>query len=152
MNISLYRTSSDKRTLNKALSLKATKSAVLKDNNSVTHPYLVVETFEGWEDCNYLYIDDFERYYFIDDKKPMIGNKIALTCSVDVLMSFRTQLLSLSCIIDKQQNLSQANKYRDDGSYVLLNTVNDTIINFSNGFNENGTYVLICAGGQGGLV
>ena len=67
-------------------------------------------------------------------------------------MSFRESILSIPCIIDKQQNLSHANKYKDDGSFVTLNKTYDSIYNFSSGFNDEGTFILICAGGKGGIV
>ena len=99
-----------------------------------------------------MYIEEFDRYYYITDIKPLNGSRIQIIGRVDVLMSFKSSILSVPCIIDKQQNESVANMYKDDGSFVTLNKTYDTIINFDKGFNDNGSFILVCAGGKGGVI
>ena len=41
--------------------------------------------------------------------------------------------------------------YLDDGSFIVEHKDFDTIHSFPNGFNEEGTFILICAGGGGSL-
>lgn len=43
---------------------------------------------------NYLYCQQTGRYYFIDDIQLMIGNRINVICSVDVLHTYRESILS----------------------------------------------------------
>ena len=58
----------------------------------------------------------------------------------------------MNCIVNKQQGTENANLFLDDGSYVLENREFNSVINFPNGFNENGEYILITAGGGGGII
>ena len=96
---------------------------------------------------NYMYIAEFDRYYFITDISTIRNNIWRIEGEVDVLMSFRDDILSSSCIIDKVENEAHANLYLDDGSFVMDSRKYNEIKEFPNGLNNNGAYILICAGG-----
>lgn len=96
---------------------------------------------------NYMYIAEFDRYYFITDISTIRNNIWRIEGEVDVLMSFRDDILSSTCIIDKVENEGHANLYLDDGSFVMDSRKYNEIKEFPNGLNNNGTYILICAGG-----
>ena len=53
----------------------------------------------------------------------------------------------MECIIDKVEDASGANMYFDDGAFVMDCRNDIQLKEFPNGFNENGAYILICAGG-----
>lgn len=96
---------------------------------------------------NYMYIAEFERYYFIDDIRSVRNRLWTISASVDVLMSFMNDILSTECIIDKVEDETSANLYLDDGSFVMDSRKYNEIKEFPSGLNENGQYILICAGG-----
>lgn len=98
-------------------------------------------------DYNYMYIEEFNRYYYIDDIVSIRTNVWTIKASVDVLMSFKTDILKSSAIIDKVETESVANLYLDDGSFVMDTRKYNEIKEFPNGFNDSGSYILICAGG-----
>lgn len=98
-------------------------------------------------DYNYMYIEEFNRYYYIDDIVSVRTNVWTIKASVDVLMSFKTDILKSSAIIDKIENEIAANLYLDDGSFVMDTRKYNEIKEFPNGFNDSGSYILICAGG-----
>ena len=58
----------------------------------------------------------------------------------------------MNCIINKQQSATHSNMFLDDGSFVMENKEFNSVINFPNGFNETGEYILITAGGGGGII
>ena len=94
-----------------------------------------------------MYIDEFKRWYFINDIIS-VRNKIwEIHAHIDVLYTWRAEIGNMECIIDKTENYDDANLYFDDGSYVLDSRTNVHLKEFPNGFNENGEYILICAGG-----
>lgn len=66
---------------------------------------------------------------------------------VDVLMSYKEQIKQLPVIINKQQDIKNSNLYLNDGSYVIDSRSYNTILNFSGGFNDEGKFILITAGG-----
>ena len=98
-------------------------------------------------DSNYCYIPKFNRYYFIDEIVPITADRCIVKCRVDVLESFKDNILNLDCIVDKQEKEIASNKYINDGSFVTTSKQFNRMIEFPNGFNEKGSYILICAGG-----
>ena len=64
-----------------------------------------------------------------------------------MLESFKNNILNLDCIVDKQEKEIASNKYINDGSFVTTSKQFNRMIEFPNGFNEKGSYILICAGG-----
>lgn len=96
---------------------------------------------------NYMYIESFNRYYFIDEIISVRNNLWTIKATVDVLMSFKNDILSASVIVDKVENELVANLYLDDGSFVMDSRKYNEIKEFPSGLNENGEYILICAGG-----
>lgn len=149
MNLTLYKTSSDRRRLSKSLSvIKDNISCIIKDMNDIYTPRLILENDDlSLDKCNYAYISEFGRYYYINDIRPLTGNRVELVLSVDVLMSFKGELYSIPLIIDKQERENNANKYFNDGSYLATQKEFLRILEFGNGFNEAGTYILIACGG-----
>ena len=151
MRVILYNTTSDNRVLSKSITLIKKIDAELKDANNVISPTLKIQRFEGWEKVNYIYIKSFNRYYYVNTIKQLLGNTILLDCSVDVLMSNKDAIGNLTCIIDKQENSSTtySDKYLDDGSFVTECRTFNSILNFPAGFNDDGEFILITAGRVG---
>ena len=94
--------------------------------------------------CNYCYVEEFERYYFCT---PTLGNNgiYTLACSIDPLMSFASEILNLTVIVDK--NEYDINPYLNDGSYITEEREKVEVLNYAYGFNDEGRYILITAGG-----
>lgn len=148
MHVILYNTTSDNRVLSKNITLIKEIDAELKDVNNVISPTLKIQRFKGWEKINYIYIKHFNRYYYVNTIKQLLGNTILLDCSVDVLMSNKDAIRNLTCIIDKQESSSTAysDKYLDDGSFITECRTFNSILNFPAGFNNGGEFILITAG------
>ena len=148
MRVILYNTTSDNRVLSKSVTLIKEIDAELKDANDVISPTLKIQRFKGWEKVNYIYIKSFNRYYYVNTIKQLLGNTILLECSVDVLMSNKDAIRNLTCIIAKQENsaTTYSDKYLDDGSFITECRTFNSILNFPQGFNDDGEFILITAG------
>ena len=72
-----------------------TLSCMLKEGSSVIDPILIFERANVNHSYNYVYIPDFNRYYFVKDIL-YNGAKIYYYCSVDVLASFKNEIGSSS--------------------------------------------------------
>lgn len=151
MEVILYRNSSENNVIGKSLAQIKSVEANLKNDVSVINPTLVLNYTANILDSNYCFIPKFNRYYFIDEIVPITGDRCIVKCRVDVLESFKEDIKSLTVILDKSQSIYKSNKYLDDGSFIVENKDFNTIYNFPNGFNEEGTFILICAGGGGSL-
>ena len=151
MEVILYRNSSENNVIGKTLTQIKSVEANLKNDVSVINPTFILYYTDNILQSNYCFIPKFNRYYFIDEIIPITGDRCIVKCRVDVLESFKEDIKSLTVILDKSQSIYKSNKYLDDGSFVVENKDFNTIHNFPNGFNEEGTFILICAGGGGSL-
>ena len=151
MKVILYKNSSENNVIGKSLAQIKSVECNLKNDVSVINPTLVLNYTANILNSNYCFIPKFNRYYFIDEIVPITGDRCIVKCRVDVLESFKEDIKSLTVILDKSQSIYKSNKYLDDGSFVVENKDFNTIHNFPNGFNDEGTFILICAGGGGSL-
>ena len=146
MNINFYKNTSDNNVLNKNITLISTHNIKLKDECNIMTPSILIHG-DISNDINYAYIEKWGRYYYVRDKKSLNNGIYEIFLKVDVLMSFKEKILNLQCIIDKQQDTNNINKYYDDGSFTVSSKEFIETINFPNGFNDNGEFILITAGG-----
>ena len=151
MEIKLYKNLSENNVIGKTLTQIKSVEANLKNDVSVINPTFILYYTDNILQSNYCFIPKFNRYYFIDEIVPLTGDRCIVKCRVDVLESFKEDIKSLTVILDKSQSIYKSNKYLDDGSFVVENKDFNTIHNFPNGFNDEGTFILICAGGGGSL-
>jgi len=151
MEIKLYKNLSENNVIGKSLAQIKSVEANLKNDVSVINPTFILYYTDNILQSNYCFIPKFNRYYFIDEIVPITGDRCIVKCRVDVLESFKEDIKSLTVILDKSQSIYKSNKYLDDGSFIVENKDFNTIYNFPNGFNEEGTFILICAGGGGSL-
>ena len=142
MDIVFYNNSSENNQINKALTNATTINGTLRNQTEYMNPTILVE-FDP-TDYNYIYIEEFKRYYFITKIDTVRTGLWSISCSVDVLESFKSEILALEVIIDKQETVG--NQFKDDGSLVMENRKFNRIYNFTNGFNESGELILITAG------
>ena len=149
MKVTFYRNNSEDNAINKSLTTIVTlNNVVAKGDVYVVNPTLIVEFDSDYVDkINYAKIDEYDSYYFV---KPitMIGGRCAVKLKRDALETFKSDILNLTAIIDKTQETSKSNMYLNDGSFVVQSNEYNRVMNFPSGFNENGTFILICAGGD----
>lgn len=150
MQIDLFTCKAERNRVNKSdyISNRFTLQGTIKSSTSVTN--IVIEIAKSNPviyNYNYMYIGEFNRYYFIDDITNVSANRWIITASVDVLFSFMNDILETGAIIEKVENEVAANLYLDDGSFVMDSRKYNEIKEFPSGLNDNGSYILICAGG-----
>ena len=147
MEIKLYKTSSPRKKLVKDLTDGITLVGTLRAQSSVMSPTFTVQdtAVVGY---NYCYIPDFGRWYYINGIDALRSNLYEVSLGIDVLMTYAAEIRKNYAIIDKVENFGVAYNYINDGSWVNTNRMNQSIINFANGFNDNGEFILITAGGM----
>ena len=148
MEVILYKNSSENNVIGKSLAQIKRVECNLKNDVSVINPSLILYYTANILNSNYCFIPKFNRYYFIDEIVPITADRCIVKCRVDVLESFKNSILNLDCIVDKQEKEIASNKYINDGSFVTTSKQFNRMIEFPNGFNETGSYILICAGGS----
>lgn len=110
MTITLYVNNDDDRKLNKNLAGGLTiANANVYGDCSVMYPMLKLAYFTNISNYNYCYISEFGRYYYINDVVLMPGQIAIIKCSVDVLMSFKSEILSSYQTITRYNDAENAN-------------------------------------------
>lgn len=66
---------------------------------------------------NYAYIDKYDRYYYITDMAADSGKKIIITLAVDVLNTYKSQILASPVNVIRWQGASRSQIY--DSQYPL---------------------------------
>lgn len=146
MQIILYKNNSEPERFTKSLSGSLTLSGTVRGETNIINPEILIEGSpdDFPSDYNYAYIPEFERYYYINEVTAYRTNVTMLFMHVDVLMSFKDDILSNSAMVDKQA--LAGNMYLNDGSWMHESREFYTIKSFQNGFNDDGEYILITAG------
>lgn len=122
MNLTYYLNKSDRRYVNKTLqqiSLQDHANPVtveLLEDTSIVNPTFKMRDVDLYMTSNYVYIDDLRRYYFIDDVRLSHGYAY-LMCSVDVLESWKADLLDSGVILKRQQKIYDADQ--NDGELPI---------------------------------
>lgn len=113
------------------------------DNCSIQDPILRLETDSNAIDANYLLLENFNRYYFIEKIDASQGY-LTIYCHVDVLASFKDFILENDVILDRQTE--HFDLYQHDSEYKFSERTSVRTIEFPGGFsNGAANYVLhIC--------
>lgn len=145
MVIKMYYNESDDRAINKTITNETVFQGDLRESVTIMAPVIRFYSADVIR-FNYCYIPDFQRYYHVTSIEAVSADIYDVSFSVDVLMSFRGDILQLSAIVNKQTEDSNGDKYIDDSSLVTDNILFSTVYNFQGGFNESPEFILITAG------
>ena len=140
----LYITKDAANVINKTLQSVAVVPVTLKGKLDVLNPTISLHTTDDLAtkmlSCNYCYIDEFKRYFFINDIK-VLGKVVELSLEVDVLETYRSEILTSECVYNSRISVgdynavigdvesrevvtaTQSNVTLVDGNTVLLATV-----------------------------
>lgn len=103
MNITLYKTLDSNNVINKNKELIKTVDIKLKKDTDISYPIIELMFDIDILDSNYLEIPIFKRFYFIEDIKILSNNIVAMKCKVDVLESFKDELLDCDVVVSKRK-------------------------------------------------
>ena len=133
MNIYLYRNDSEDNKINKNLTLLYTMSGELKEACSIQNPIITFEA-SNLSGVNYLYIEEFDRYYFVNQCTVIRNDLWELSCHVDVLESFKSEILQQTAVIARQESLY--NLYQEDEMFKTYSKPILDEIAFQNDFSH----------------
>ena len=145
MTLKLYTNSSDRNHLDKVITQQGSDiSGTLRDACSIVDPVIAIESITGFNlsSCNYAYISEFGRYYYITNIV-CTGKLYELHMHCDVLMSFKSQIRGNSAVIAR--NESTYNLYLADGVFKTYANPHYQIKKFPSGF-SGFHYVLTISG------
>lgn len=159
MIIELYSNKAEKNKVGKMpQELVKSLTGTLRDSTSLTDPVFKVTTITPEEvgTINYAYVPAFNRYYFVNQITFVRNNLYEISCHVDVLESYKDDILNLNCRIARQSE--EYNLLLEDNEIRVRQDNRVIIKNFSNDIDFTPTLVMLTAGGytvsnqQGGTI
>lgn len=118
---------------------------VLKDATSILRPVIKIRTSEVITTYNYMYISEFDRYYFIDDIVSVNNGLWEISAHVDVLETYKSDILSNTAVLRRQQN--KYNTYLNDPEWKVYANENVVAYKFSaTPFSKQLKFILAVAG------
>lgn len=104
MKIYIGYTKNDKRCIEKNPKwYKKISNAEIFTPCSIVNPVFIVGQSLVESSTNYVWCDDFNRYYYVEDIV-LDGQVAYIHCHVDVLMSYQSGILSLKANVARQEN------------------------------------------------
>lgn len=114
-----YNNKSDSRYLNKTIELKYDNIPLeILTPSSVIRPTLKISSGLIGQNVNYVYVSDLERYYYIRNWN-MENGYVTLECEVDVLMTYKDEIIEKNCIAKRSEN--RYNLYLPDDKFKMYN-------------------------------
>lgn len=159
MTLQLGWTISPTNVVNKEFHISSSPEGVLRKGTSIIDPVITVQcdNSETWrKNCNYAYIPEFGRYYYVTDIISINGTLPSenwpspaqlwdFHMHVDVLKTYAEQIKEQNAIIARQENVY--NLMLDDGSFMTYqNPKLQTKVFSVEGPFETQEFVLIVAG------
>lgn len=140
--ITLYNYSTSPNTVGKGAVLVETLSGTFRDTVSITDPVFTVERSSP-VGFNYVYIEAFDRFYYVTGVSADLYGMVTISCTVDPLETNASAIQQMNAIIRRQEN--QYNLYLDDGIFKAYQNTKHKLIAFPNSFSDY-SYILALAG------
>lgn len=151
----IYKTKSAPNVVNKTLTeVVAFDEVIFKEDTSLLNPTIIINgvsnassyTIADIGTSNYFFIPKVNRYYFITDITMMSGGRVAITGKVDVLMSFKSDILGSTQLIVRQEK--KTNNYLIDTDIPLSSKKQVIEHEFGESIADSGYYILAVNGGN----
>lgn len=107
MKLTLYKQAATPNRIDKTGYLEGTgevNNVIIKDATNLMAPTFILQTNSTVYNSNYLFCDFTQRFYFIESVDALPGGRIAINCKIDVLMTYRNEILASDAWIDRSSN------------------------------------------------
>lgn len=141
IKVTLYNYTGHRNTINKTLTNETPCLGVFRDSTNLLNPVLIIRVSSPVT-FNYVYVDEFKRFYFIDGVRYIMGDKCELSLKVDVLQTYKEQILKATATVtetDKPDTFAsnRENIYSRKPNFEKLEFPNKDL------FNDTGSIIMV---------
>lgn len=122
-----------------------TLNGTLREETDIVDPVINVEYAGTLTNVNYMYIQEFHRYYFITKIESVRNNLWRIYAHCDVLKTYSEAILGTPCVVARSEN--RFNLYLNDSAFKAYSNPRLQIAQFPQKFTGE-DYVLIMKGAQ----
>ena len=110
VNMTLYKNISNDNVVDKSIQVIGTLEGNMRDEISVLYPTFTVDTTSiDITLANYVYVENFKRYYYITSMECVRTNLWRIHLRVDVLMSYKDKIKNINCVVGRSASEYFAN-------------------------------------------
>lgn len=119
INITLYRNTAESNSMRPGLNqIGGTIQGKLNDSTSLLNIEISFEKRpQNIYKANYMYIQELNRYYHIDNVTANRSNVTTVLCSLDVLYTYYQQIINCPGVIQRCESIS-SNRYLQDNKFA----------------------------------
>lgn len=135
-----YNTNDSNNTINKVLTFIADIDVKFKEDVNVYSPSIMLK-YDDLIDFNYIFIEKFNRYYFVENVEVQPNRIYRISLKCDVLMSFKDDILNsygnivsqtnyndyynfnYSSEVRKESNIYNSDMILNDDKQIILCTI-----------------------------
>lgn len=117
-----------------------------RDEISIESPVILVETDLDITSYNYVWIENFHRYYFIEKRRMIRNNLVEITCQEDYLYTWMSEIYSWT--VDLERGQYDWNLYFKDNAFMALEGYNLNVLEFPNSLPFSKHNIIIVNGGR----
>ena len=144
ITINLYNVSSDNEKINKTLGTATSfTNCTILETTDVVRPTVRIQTSLNLSGYNYMYIERYGRYYYIERIETTPTGMWVLYTRCDVLMSFKSDILALDGTLTRSE--VRFNGYLNDSEYKAMAYRKIVTKQFPNAIN-NDCFILMTVG------
>lgn len=143
MHIKFYKNLSENNRIDKRLvQYGKQRTGTLVDETSMYNPTILFELdIEDLTDVNYMYIQEFNRYYFISDIVSVRNGLVRISANIDVLKSFESEIKNCTALVGR--NTYKYNLYLNDEWFRLYSDPLIFELEFPNGLTGSSNVLVI---------
>ena len=142
VDITFYNNNSDRRCINKVLADAKTISGNVKTQYTSSGISIDIDiSVAGIAPFQFNYMKFDNRYYYIDSVDFLSQNIIRLNCSIDLLETYKAQILKQTTVLERSQNIYS--RYIDDDKLVLNAYKRVQTKAFPVSFTPSSSYVIV---------
>lgn len=102
LSCTFYTYTGKRNKINKSLTTISSTTLTPYADFDTNNPIIIVDYSAALLACNYIKIDNI--YYFVTIPVQCIGNKMRFVLEKDLLMTLKTQIMNMPCIITRSSN------------------------------------------------
>ena len=122
-----------------------TLTGTLREETDIVNPAINIEYAGTLTNVNYMYIQEFNRYYFITKIESVRSGLWRVYAHCDVLKTYSEAILGTPCVVARSE--TRYNLYLNDAAFKAYSNPRLQIAKFPNKFTGE-DYVLIMKGDQ----
>ena len=124
-------------------------NGTLRQGCSKLNPRILIEYSGDFpENVNYMYITEFNRYYFVGDPVSVRNGLWEIPATIDPLMSHNAEIKTCKGIVHRSADARAYNVMLDDGTFRTYANPKIITKEFPSGFTTS-EFLLAVAGGSG---